>query len=134
MKKTVLYSLWAMLYVICAVLGYCVPEPSGLQSFALIALSFLFFVPPVLLRIDAHRQKDQKTKRLLRWVSGASVALTMILLVANLLSALGSQTLGDVLYVALAVVSAPMLSSQQGFLSVFLWACLFFASLDRKEK
>ena len=134
MKKWILYGLWGCLYIFCAALGYAVTAPTQLQSFALLVLSLLFFVPPALLLVDAYRQKAQKTLRILRWVSGVSLALTLVLLIANIASALGGAALGNALHVILILVSVPMICSQHWFLSVFLWACVFFATLGQKQK
>ena len=134
MKKWILYGTWGCLYIVCAVLGLAVAEPEGLQVFGLMSFALLFFVPPVLLLIDAIRQKDAKTCLRLRWISGLSLALTLVLLVANVASALGSDALGSVMYGFLVLVSVPMVCSQHWFLSLFLWACIFFATLGRKQK
>lgn len=133
MKKWILYGIWGCLYVICCVLGLAVPAPAGLQTFALVTFSLLFFVPPALLLLDAYRASDRKTLFALRWVSGLSLLLTLVFLVANVASALGSEALGTALYTILVLVSVPMVCSQHWFLSLFLWACIFFATL-RKEK
>jgi hypothetical protein len=134
MKKWILYGLWALFYVCCAVAGCVVAQPEGAQSGAMLALSLLFFVPPALLLIDARRHRDRKGLLTLRWVSGISLVLTVVLLVANVASALGSEALGQTLYVLLVLVSVPMVSSQQWFLSMFLWACIFFVTLTKKKK
>lgn len=134
MKKWILSGIWGCLYLICTVLSYAVIEPDQLQGFALVTLSLLFFVPPALLLLDAHRQKDKKTLLTLRWISGLSLGLTLIFLVANVASVLGSEALGNALYGFLVLVSVPMICSQHWFLSMFLWACIFFATLGRKRK
>ena len=134
MKKWILYGIWGCLYVVCVALGYAVTEPTQLQAGALLAVALLFFVPPALLVIDAYRQKDQKTLKVLRIISICSLALTLVFLVANVFSALGSDALGNALYEVLILVSAPMVCSQRWFLSLFLWACLLFVSLGQKKK
>lgn len=134
MKKWILYGIWGCLYIVCAALGSVVTVPEGLQIFALLTLSLLFFAPPALLLVDAYRQKDRKTLLTLRWISGLSLALTLAFLVANVASVLGSEALGNTLYELLILVSVPMICSQHWFLSIFLWACLFFATLRRKQK
>ena len=134
MKKWILYGIWGCLYIICAALGHAVTEPTQLQAGALFVMALLFFVPPVLLLVDAYRQGDKKTALTLRWISGLSLALTLVFLVANVASALGSDALGNALYEILLLVSVPMICSQQWFFSLFLWACIFFATLGRKRK
>lgn len=134
MKKWILYGIWGCLYIVCAALGYAVTDPTQLQTFALLVLSLLFFAPPALLLADAYRHEQQKTRLTLRWISGISLALTLILLIANVASALGRAALGNALYEILILVSVPMICSQRWFLSIFLWACVFFATLLRKKK
>ena len=134
MKKKLLYGSWIALYIICAVLGFAVTAPDTLQLVASMIFSALFFIPPCWLLVDAYRQKDRKALRFLRWVSGLSLLLTLILLVANIASALADAALGNVLHILLVLVSVPMVCSQQAIISLFLWACIFFATLCRKEK
>ena len=134
MKKWILYGIWGCLYVLCAVSGFLVTDPSSRQQWALFLLSLLFFAPPALLLVDAYRFKEQKTFLLLRWISGLSLALTLVLLVTNLLSALGSEALGTAVYHILVLVSVPMICSQRWFFILFLWACVFFATLGQKKK
>ena len=61
-------------------------------------------------------------------LSALSLGLTLLALILNLLSALGSATLGNVLYGILIVVSSPMVCSGFWALSLFLWACLLLTS------
>ena len=82
MKKYILYGIWFCLYVACLFLGY-VTEPNQAQQICLLLMALLFFVPGVLLLIDGHRQQDKKTLCILRWISGLSLVLTLVLLVAN---------------------------------------------------
>ena len=134
MKKYILYGIWFCLYVACLFLGY-VTEPNQAQQICLLLMALLFFVPGVLLLIDGHRQQDKKTLCILRWISGMSLALTLVLLVANVASALASEAVGNILYELLIFVSVPMVCSQQWLLSMLLWACIFFTTLvGRKRK
>lgn len=133
MKKLILYGSWFCLYVVCAILGYIIPVTT-LQQVAMLILALAFFVPPAWLVIEARWKQDRKQLRLLRWISGLSLGLTVIFLVLNVISALFSEAAGELLYELLIFVSAPMVCSQQWMLSLFLWACLFFATLGRKKK
>ena len=134
MKNWILYGIWGCLYIFCAALGYAATDPTALQSGALLVFALLFFVPPALLLVDAYRQKDTKTLLTLRIISGISLALTLVFLVANVASALGGEALGKALYEILILVSVPMVCGQHWFLSIFLCACVFFATLGRKRK
>lgn len=133
MKKRVLYIVWGILYALCAGLGH-IAQPTDVQSVALTLLSLVFFVPGAILLVDVLRSGDQKTRLELRWISGISLGLTLLLLMANLFSVLGSEVLGTVLYELLIFVSVPMICSQYWVLSLFLWACLFFATLPTRKK
>ena len=132
MKKRILYISWGVLYALCAGLGH-ITQPSDVQSVALTLLSLVFFVPGAILLVDALRFGDPKTRKTLRWISGISLGLTLVLLVANVFSVLWSEAAGTVLYELLIFVSVPMVCSRHWVLSLFLWACLFFAALPAKK-
>lgn len=132
-KKVFLWSVWGSLYIICVPFSY-ITEPTSTQSVALLLLGLIFFVPGGLLLIDALRKRDKKTLLTLRWVSGLSLSLTLIFLVANVFSALGSDALGETLYGFLALVSVPMLCCRQWALSLLLWAVIFFATIVKPPK
>lgn len=133
MKKIILYGIWLFLYALCAGLGF-VEEAEGLQAASLTAMSLIFFIPGVLLLIDARKTGDQKGLRILRWICIAVLSLSLIFLVANIFSALGSEALGDALYQVLIFVSVPMICSRHWFFSLFLWACLLFGTFAPKKK
>ena len=134
MKKSSLMAVWGIFYIICAGLGF-IPEPEGAVRVFLMVISVLFFVPPAILLYDAFSAGDKKTIRLIRRLSGLSLSVTLALLIANFLAALGSPGLGGFLHVLLVLGSAPMLCSNYWVLSLFLWAVLLVASLQkRKEK
>ena len=132
-KKIILWSIWGILYIICVPFGY-VNEPTAVQSLGLLLLGLIFFIPGGILLVDALRKEDKKTLLLLRWVSGCSLSLTLIFLVANVFSALGSASLGDTLYGFLVLVSVPMLCCRQWALSLLLWAIIFFSTIVKKPK
>jgi hypothetical protein len=133
MKKRIIYIVWAFLYALCAGLGH-ITEPSSTQSVALTFLSLLFFAPPAVLLVDALRSQDKKTLLRIRTISIASLGLTLLLLILNVTSVLGSDALGMVLHELLIFASVPMICSRHWVLSLFLWACLLFASLPPKKK
>ena len=133
MKKKILYGCWLALYALCAGLSH-ITEPTARQVTAHTLLSIVFFVPAAALLIDGLRQTDRKTLLVLRIASAASLGLTLILLICNILSALVSQTVGDVLHEILLFVSVPLLSCRPRFISLFLWACLLILTLPKKEK
>ena len=130
MKNKTLYILWAVLFALCAVLGFFREVVTGGQ-WLMTALSVLFFAPSGALLWRARKRKDEHTRLLIRDLSGASLGVTLVLLVANLMAALGSEWLGNFLDALLTVLSAPMKASGYWALSLFLWAFLFIAALKR---
>ena len=134
MKNKSLLAIWGIFYIICAGLGF-IPEPEGAVRIFLTVISVLFFVPPAILLFDAFSSGDRKTIRLIRLLSALSLALTLVLLTANFLAALGASWLGTLLHILLVIGTAPMLCSNYWVLSLFLWAVLLVASCQkRKEK
>lgn len=133
MKKSVLFALWGCLFILCAGLGF-IPEPAGVVRGLLTAVSVLFFLPPVLLVYNGAKEKDAHTLKLVRNLAALSLVLTLALLVANFLTAMGSELLGTVLYYVLVIVSSPMVCSGYWVLSLFLWACLLMVSMRELRK
>jgi len=125
MSSKVLYSLWGVLFIICAALGF-IPEPAGTAKTLMTVLSVVFFLPPAALLYRA----DRNTVKLVRNLSLASLVLTLVVLVLNLLSALQAEFLGNVLHALLIIISTPMVCSGYWVLSLFLWACLLMVSLQ----
>ena len=126
MTKRNLFVLWGVLFVLCAGLGFL--EAS---AFGLIA-SLLFFVPPAVLLYRAG--KDRHTLLLIRNLSALSLGLTLAFLVLNLLTAFGSEMLGNFVHYILVIVSSPMICSGHWAMSMFLWACLLMMSLKLLKK
>lgn len=133
MKKRILWISWILMYGICAGLSH-ITDPQGNQVWALPVLAALFFVPGVLLLIGALRCDDKKTLKLLRWISGLSIGLTVVLFVANVLSAFGGEVLGVVLHELLLFASVPMFCMGTWYVGLFIWCCIFFASLQKRVK
>lgn len=129
MNQKVLFTLWGVLFVICAALGVIPAAGGGLQGI-MTALSVLFFVPPVLLLYRGSRD----TALLIRNLSALSLGLTLVFLALNVAFAVSTETLGNILHYALAVVSSPMICSGYWALSLFLWACLLMAALKKTRK
>ena len=127
MKKKGLFVLWGVLFAACAGLGF-VPQPTGGLKWLLGLLGILFFAPPVLLLARAKESGDRAVAALVRNLSVASLVLTLLALVGNVLSLLGGVTLGNVLNAVLAIVSTPMFCSQVWVLSIFCWAFLMIAA------
>ena len=135
MKKQNLYVAWGAMYVICAALAF-IPEPPAVLSGIMVALSLGFFIPPAMLLYWAYPREKWATVRLVRNLSYASLGLTMVVLIVNVLSVGTSQVVGDVLYGLLILVSVPMVCARAWVISLFGWACLLTVSrvLLKKEK
>ena len=133
MKNKSLLAIWGIFYIICAGLGF-IPEPEGTVRIFLTVISVLFFVPPAILLFDAFSGGDEKTIRLIRLLSALSLALTLVLLTANFLAALGASWLGTLLHILLVIGTAPMLCSNYWVLSLFLWAVLLVASCQKRKE
>ena len=129
MKKQSLFALWGSLFVLCAALGF-VPVPGTALKILLTLLSVAFFIPGALLLHLSAKNGDRSTAELVRNLAAASLAFTLLLIVANFFSALGGETLGNILYSVLVIVSAPMVCSGYWALSLFLWACLMIGAIQ----
>lgn len=124
MSKKMLYSLWGALFVLCAVLGL-LPD-AGIWG---IAAALVFFLPPAMLLYRG----DRETRRLIRNLSALSLGLTALALVVSMLTAAGSETLGNSLHYVLGIVSVPMFAARYWVLSLFLWACLLVAAGKKRS-
>ena len=127
MKKSVLYSLWAVLYCLCVGFGF-VENATGFGKFLLVVLGIVFFLPPFLLAYRARLEKDRRTLQILRLVSICVLALALVLLVLNLLSVNFSSGVGLTLHVLLVMFTAPMVCIRYWALGLFLWACLLMVT------
>ena len=130
MKQKTLYPIWGLAYILCAVLGF-IDQRNGAVDIAFAVIAVLFFIPGVLILVDAYKNNDKKGLRRLRYISLASLVLTLSLIVVTFASATGSQALGTVLHYALGILSAPMFCAGIWVLPIFLWACLFIASFPK---
>lgn len=131
--KNRLYALWAVLFILCAGLGF-IPEPGRVLEIIMTGLSVLFFVPPAMLISMAARRGEKDTLKLVRNLSALSLGVTLATLILNLLGAVYSEMLGNVLHFFLIVVSSPMIASGYWVLSLFLWACLLIAAMKQLKK
>ena len=133
MSNKKLFLIWGIFFILCAGLGF-IPEPEGLLKALMVLLALDFFAPGVLLLYYAIKGRDKATLRCIRNLSAASLALTLVLLVANFLSVMAPQPVGDFLYGLLVIFSAPMICGQFWAVSMFLWACLLMVSLTWLRK
>ena len=133
MKNSILFIAWAVLYIICALLGLA-PLQGRAGSVFMALLSLVFFLPGGILVYRGFRQKNRRLLRSVRIISILSLALTMITLIANFFSVLASETVGNILQILLTLVSAPMICSGYWILSLFLWACLLMSTLIGRKQ
>ena len=133
MKKCVWFALWGGLFSLCAGLGF-IPEPEGAVRGVLTALSVVCFLPPAVLLYRAEKENDRHTAALIRNLSALSLALTLLLLIGNVLSVRASALVGNVLHILLVIVSSPMICSGYWAMSLFFWACLLMMSLKLLKK
>ena len=123
MNKRILYTVWAVLYILCAGLGFAAP------NWMTTALAVIFFLPPAVLLVQAKKQKDRDTVALIRNLAALSLVLTLVTLIANFVLSVSSEWLGGILHCVLVVISVPMICSGYWVMSLFLWACLLMVSL-----
>ena len=134
--KGILKALWAGMYILCAVMGF-LPAPTGGNKVLLILLALLFFAPPFADVYFSWKRKDRQELGLVRNLCFVSLGATLVLLVANVLSVLGGEALGNALYYLLVIVSVPMICGQYWAYSLLLWAVLLWcavAALGKQKK
>ena len=130
MKQKTLYTIWGVSYILCCALGFLTQRNTTLNVLFTI-ISVLFFLPGLLILLDAYKQKSKKALLRLRLVSLTSLTLTLAVLVLTFSTAQASYTLGDVLHYILGIVSVPMYCSNIWAIPLFLWASLFVASFPK---
>ena len=127
MTNRVLTILWGVLYAVCAGLGF-IPAPKGIAWGLMVFFSLVFFLPPFVLLNRASRAGDTVTLKRLRTVALIWLAVTVVMILLNILSVAFSELAGTVLYYFLILLTAPMICSQVWLLPLFLWACLMIAA------
>ena len=128
MKESRLYLIWGALFIVCAGFGFIL-RPGNAMTALMVSLSAAFFVPPSVLLYGDWKGGKKTNIRRVRNLSIASLSLTLIAIIANVLSVYASKTVGDILHGFWVIVSAPMVCSRFGVVSVFAWACLLMTSL-----
>ena len=133
MKDSKLYALWGALYILCGLLGF-IRKPNGFVMALLVLLAVGFFVPGAILLYRGWKEHNPGKIRMIRNLSLGWLGLTLVLLVANFLTAGATEVTGDLLYGFLVFLSAPMYCGQFWIMSLFLWACLLMSSLSCLKK
>lgn len=133
MKDSKLYALWGVLYIFCGLLGF-IREPNGFLMAVLVLFAVGFFIPGAVLLYRGYREQNPGKIKIIRNISLIWLVMTLVLLVANFLTAGAAEITGDLLYGFLVILSAPMYCGQFWIMSLFLWACLLMASLSCLKK
>ena len=127
MNKKLLFTLWGVLFGICAGFGL-IGQPGTAVRILGYLFAFGFFGVGGFILWQANGAKDLATITLIRNLSLASLILTAILLISNFLSVFASEGLGNFLHYVLVIVSSPMSCAPSWAVSLFLWACLMVVS------
>ena len=131
-KEILSYCVWLCLYILCVGLG-TVEEVAGIGKVLFILTGLIFFLPGVYLLYLGKAEKNKKITLRVRIVAICSLSLTMIVFCSNVIAVSADASVGRTLYDLLNLVSAPMFCVQYWIISIFLWACLFSASLMKKK-
>ena len=127
MNKKLVFTLWGFLFALCGALGF-VSQPGTALKILMNLFSLGFFAVGGWILWQAKMQKDTATINLIRVLSLASLMTTMVMLVANFLSVLTPQWVGNLFHHMLVIVSSPMFCAPNWAVSLFLWACLMIGS------
>ena len=130
-KEILSYCVWLCLYILCVGLG-TIEEAAGIGKVLFILTGLIFFLPGVYLLHLGKREKNKKITLRVRIVAICSLSLTAIVFCANVIAVSADASVGRILYDMLNLVSAPMFCVRYWIISIFLWACLFSASLTNK--
>ena len=115
MNRKFLWAVWSCLFALSAACGF-VSAPEGL-------------VKALLLRCGSR-----KTALLVRNLAIASLSVSLVMIVVNILSLPYPTAVGNALYGILVVVSAPMVCSRYWAVSLFLWAVLMICAAKAAKK
>ena len=130
-KEILSYCVWLCLYILCVGLG-TIEEAAGIGKVLFILTGLIFFLPGVYLLHLGKREKNKKITLRVRIVASCSLSLTAVVFCANVIAVSADASVGRILYDMLNLVSAPMFCVRYWIISIFLWACLFSASLTKK--
>ena len=133
MSKKTLFTLWGVLFAVCAGLGF-LGQQEGAVKVGMTVLAAAFFVPGGVLLYRASEEGDTYTIKLIRNLSLLSLLASTALILANFASVQAGETAGLVLHSLLVVVSSPMFCGQSWILGLFGWACLLFAALSELRR
>ena len=125
--------IWGGMYILCVALGFVQTKNGLLQAlFALLAMGF--FIPGGILLYEAVENKNRALVKRIRILCIASLLLTVLVLIGNVLTLPAAEAVGNRMHALLVVVSAPMMCSQFWAISLFLWACLLMGTFFKETK
>lgn len=134
MKSKILCAVWALMYALCAGLGF-LGEPAGAARWLLVVLAAIFFLPPLLLTWQWSLEKNANGLKLVTLLAAAWLVAAPLLLIANFLSIAASEAVGNFLYYVLILATSPMVCGQYWVMSFFGWACvLIYAGTEWKKQ
>lgn len=129
-----LYRLWAGLFVLTAILGLLFP---GVQNtagrFFLGLISVIFFLPPWAILSKAKADGNRRHTCIIRYLSIASLSLTLLLFCAGILSLRWGEAVGNLLHILMTIICAPLVCSNYYALPMFGWAMLLTGSFQKKK-
>ncbi len=130
MQTYLLYVIWAVLYVLCAALGF-LPSPEGAVYGLCVFASVLFFLPPGLVLYRAKQTGDRREPKRIRAIALIMLVVSCVMIILNILSVIASELTGRVLYSLMVVLTAPMVAGQWWIIGLFGWACLLVVSIKQ---
>ena len=130
-KKTVVYVVWAVWYLICLFLCRGA-EPVGMAKVPFVVVGIATYAPPFYLLYLS--KKDAKTIKIVQIISAASLIAFVVLFVLNILSVKWSPLAGRILDILFKVFCAPVICGQFWVVGLFLWASLLRVSFLMLKK
>ncbi len=121
------------MFILCAMLGF-IPAPEGLVKALCVLAAAVFFVPPGILLYQFSKTRDAAALKKMTVLAAVSLGATLMLLLGNLLVVTAPTWVGNMLYGALVIVSAPMVCSRFWAVSLFGWACLLMVGISAWRK
>ena len=131
MPYAVSYLLWAALFGVTAYMGFLPAPDKGLQEAVFMVMAGMVFLPPWMILIRANQEENRKHKLIVRNLCLASIGGTTVLMALNVMSAGWSEQVGNALYAALVIMSAPMACGQNYMLSLMMWGVLLMGSISK---
>ena len=133
MNQKRLILSWILYYCLCVGLG-CIPNPQGALFGFLLLVGLGFFIPGGILLARFCKKGNRKGLQFFRNISFASLCLTVIMILGNILSTALPEWVGNVLYAFLILVSVPMVCCRVWILSLLGWACFWTVSRHYLKK